>query len=421
MKAWAIALKDIKRAFQSPFGVLNLLVLPLAITGIVHLAFGGIDDSVSLPATHVIVVNQDEAQYGFSAGQLLTELLSDERLADLLIVSPMDDPAAARLAVDEQEAGVALLIPADLSRAVTLSGVETRIVIYSDPTLTLGPGIVRELVTGLIDSMTGATILNEVVVGQIEAQGATMTEEGMRTLIAEYTAQIAPIAGEENARPTLLMIEAPPSNPDAAQGADLTLASVMVGMMVYYAFFTGANSAESILREEEELTLQRLFTTPTSAASIYLGKLLYIVIMVLGQAIVLHVASSLFFGIHWPSLGWSAALVIGLVIASAGFALFWMSLAKTRQQTGAIIGGVFTVAGMLGGCFTVAVPNMPAALNTVALILPTAGPCAAGRPCCTPSLAPPSFCPWVCCWPWGSSTLPSEPCGSASGSPKGVR
>lgn len=371
MQALVIALKDVRRAFQSPFGVLNMLVLPLVITGVFYAAFGGFtSETPVMPATRVIVVNQDQGGTGFSAGQVIAEVLRDEQLADLLTVSESDDPAAARYAVDHQQAGVAVIIPRDLSRVLEAEGATSRVVIYCDPTLSVGPSIVREIVTGLVDGMMGSKILSDMVIRQFEAEGQTVTGEMIQSMIARYVSQVTPKEGEEAQRAGLLAIESPPGRENAIEGGEMILASMMVGMMVFYAFFTGANSAESILREEEERTLQRLFTTPTSSSTVYLGKLLYITLMILGQLIILHIASALAFDIRWPSLGGTALLIVGLVIASAGFGLFWMSLARTRGQAGAIIGGVFTVAGMLGGCFTSAIPNMPAFLGTVALFLP---------------------------------------------------
>jgi len=370
MKPLAIALKDIQRAFQSPLGLLNLFVLPLAITGIIYLAFGGSDIGSDIAATDVIIVNQDQAQYGFSAGDLLTEILSSEGLSSYLAIREQIDPASARQGVDDQEAGVALLIPADLSLAMTTPGVESQIVVYSDPTLTLAPGMVRDIVAGVVDGMTGSSILSEMVTSELEARGEPITEERIREIVTQYTERITPAEGAESGQTALVSIEAPPTKADATRGTHLVIASVMAGIMVYYAFLTAGNTAETILREEKELTLQRLFSTPTSPATVYLGKLLYITVMVAGQGIVLHLASSLLFGIRRPALGWSALLLSSLTIAAAGFALFWMSLAKTRQQAGGIIGAVFTAAGMLGGCFTVGVPNYPEALDTAALMLP---------------------------------------------------
>ncbi len=76
----------------------------------------------------------------------------------------------------------------------------------------------------------------------------------------------------------------------------------MGGMMIFYAFYTGASTGESILLEEERRTLQRLFMTPTSQASILAGKFLAVFLTVLIQIGVLLTASGLIFGIRWGQL-----------------------------------------------------------------------------------------------------------------------
>jgi ABC-type Na+ efflux pump permease subunit len=76
----------------------------------------------------------------------------------------------------------------------------------------------------------------------------------------------------------------------------------MGGMMVFYAFFTGTSTAQSILKEEEERTLPRLFTTPTSQAEILNGKFLAVFMTVLVQMVVLLLTSWLTFNINWGRL-----------------------------------------------------------------------------------------------------------------------
>ena len=77
------------------------------------------------------------------------------------------------------------------------------------------------------------------------------------------------------------------------------ISPIMGGMMIFYAFFTGASTAQSILKEDEERTLPRLFTTPTSQATILSGKLLSVFMTVSIQVIVLLIAAHLIFGIQW--------------------------------------------------------------------------------------------------------------------------
>ena len=71
----------------------------------------------------------------------------------------------------------------------------------------------------------------------------------------------------------LLLVQSPSTAPTdkAAEQENMLLnilGPIMGGMMVFYAFSTGTSTAQSILREEEERTLPRLFTTPTSQATI---------------------------------------------------------------------------------------------------------------------------------------------------------
>ena len=73
------------------------------------------------------------------------------------------------------------------------------------------------------------------------------------------------------------------------------LAPIMGGMMIFFAFFTGTTSAQTILREAEQGTLSRLFTTPTSKRTILAGKFLAVLLTVWIQVSVLIFASHYLF------------------------------------------------------------------------------------------------------------------------------
>jgi ABC-2 type transport system permease protein len=140
--------------------------------------------------------------------------------------------------------------------------------------------------------------------------------------------------------------------------------------MVFFAFYTGAYTALSLVREHEDGTLARLFTVPVGRARILGGKMLSVVGTVALQAVTLVVASTLLFGLRWGQAGSSALALVGTVAASSGFGVMLASLIKSTRQGGPVLGGGLSVAGMLGGLFTQAVPSMPAAFNKIALALP---------------------------------------------------
>ena len=146
----------------------------------------------------------------------------------------------------------------------------------------------------------------------------------------------------------------------------------MAGMMVFYAFFTASSSAQSILREEEERTLPRLFTTPTPRAAILSGKFLSVLLTVLVQVVVLIVGARLIFGIRWGEPAPVALAAAGLVLIAASSGICVNSLLKNTKQSGTVFGGVLVLTGMLGmiSVFAQGSPGAETLGGTVSLLVP---------------------------------------------------
>jgi ABC-2 type transport system permease protein len=144
----------------------------------------------------------------------------------------------------------------------------------------------------------------------------------------------------------------------------------MAGQMIFFAFFTGAYSMMSILTEQEEGTLARLFTTPTDRTAILAGKLLAVFLTVIVQGIFLMIFARFVFRVDWGQPGSMALALLGQVIAASGLGVLLISVVKNTNQGGPMLGGGLSVLGMLGGLFTVAVPNLPAFLSQISRFTP---------------------------------------------------
>jgi ABC-2 type transport system permease protein len=123
---------------------------------------------------------------------------------------------------------------------------------------------------------------------------------------------------------------------------------IMAGMMIFYAFFTGANTANSILHEDEEGTLQRMFTTPTAQAEIMRGKFYSVGLTVIVQIFVLMLAARIIFGIQWGLITSAAISALAIASAAATFGIMLVSFFKNTKQSSVIFSGFLTVTGMLG-------------------------------------------------------------------------
>ena len=147
---------------------------------------------------------------------------------------------------------------------------------------------------------------------------------------------------------------------------------IMGGMMIFYAFFTGTTSAQTIIQEEEQRTLQRLFTTPTPQSTILSGKFLAVFLTVFVQMTVLLVLARLFFRIDWGDLLSVVLLTFGVVCLAARFGIFINSLLKSTKQGGIIFGGVLTFTGMVGmiRIFAINSPTAARLGDSVSLLVP---------------------------------------------------
>ncbi len=380
MKILDLALKDLTRSFRSVFAVAFMFGIPLLVTGMFYLMFGGMkgdDTGFNLPQTKVVIANLDEGGTGFetamsqfpadenidSMGDMIVSVLQDESLSNLMHVTVVDSPEAARVAVDAQEAGVAVIIPADFSAQFSSLEGQAVIEVYQDPTLTLGPAIVRSVLNGFMDGLSGAKIAVNIAIEQ--------TGSGDPAFIGQIVE--AYLAATSSLRDPAALLEV--RTPVSAQAEEIPLAlrilgPIMGGMMIFYAFYTATATAETLLAEDEMGTLPRLFTTPTPQATILGGKLLAVLLTVTIQVVVLLALGALIFGIRWGSLPSVLLFAAGTILVASAFGVFVNSFMKNTKQGGIVFGGVLTFSGMIGMLPIFAFSNPSATLETISLIVP---------------------------------------------------
>ena len=369
MKALDIAIKDMKQAFRSLFALAFMFLIPILVTSLFSLMFksdeGEVEPNFQLSIIPVELVNQDQGMMG----GILADALGSEGLSDLLSVTTAEDDVAARQAVDQQLAQVAIIIPADFTSALMSQGSQTQVELYQDPAQTIGPGIVETIVNQFMVSFSGSKIMLDVAGVQLAENGFSLTAEQTQNLISEYTQAVQTMGGEQN----MIQSQTPTGESRSTTGGVVSmLGMIMGGMMIFYAFFTGTYTSNTILKEEEEGTLARLFSTATPRGTILIGKLLAAAMMISVQISVLLLFGWLVFNLQWGSLLMLVPFIVVTTFGAATFGLFAISLAKDRKQAGVINGAGVTVTGMLGmaDIFMMSSPNPSQAISSLTLFVP---------------------------------------------------
>jgi len=372
MKALDIAYKDLIRSWRSAFTVVMMFVAPLLITGLIYLAFGGLGSGeVSIAQIKVGLVNQDVAvsQVPVKMGNELAKILTADPLKNLLVVTDYSSETDARQAVLDKKISVALIIPPDLTSSVIQDNASTSLTIIHDPASTLSASIVRSIVEPFVNGLNGSKIAAQVVVAQLSKDGMKRDANLPGQVAQAYgNWSMANVPGSNGALPSV-DLHAPTVSTQGTNTEAMT-ALVMAGMIIYFAFYTGALNAQSIIREQDEQTLARLAVTPTSPATILTGKVIGSVFLISIQVMVLMLLSSWFFGIHWGEPFKMGAVCLALVFLASGFGIFLMSFIKNMRQTGLVLGGALTVLGMLGGLFTTGFQNLPKTFAIATLFTP---------------------------------------------------
>ena len=361
MKSLTIALKDMGRSFRSYFALAFMFGVPILMTLMFAFLFGGIggeEQAFTVPVTDVILVNQDEGsphlpnleldgQSYSSLGAMLVDLLGAEDFSELMRIR-LAEEADARSAVNAQEAGVAVIIPPDFTNAlIGQSEGQVAIEFYKDPELSLGPQLTQSIVMGIVDYFSSGTISLETVMTVLGEHGITLSQTELLELIQTLT-QFSEFDQPESSALTIILPTGPEVEAEPASLVQNILRGVMGGMMIFYAFFTGTLTAQSILEEEENGTLARLFISPTDTRTILNGKFMAGFLIIIIQVNVLLFFANLVFRINWGPLLPLILFSIGLVALSGAFGIFIMSLVKGTKQAGVIYGGVLTLSGMLG-------------------------------------------------------------------------
>src|SRR5512136_2354241 len=209
MKAIDIALKDLTRSFRSAFAIVFMFVIPLLVTGMFYFMFGNsANGNLQLPKTTVIVANLDEGGPRFqiseknfpggkktrTLGEMVVNVLQSDELADLLQVSLASSGEAARAAVDGQKAQVAVIIPPDFSKKFADANKQSTIEFYQDPTLTIGPEIIRSILNRFMDGMAGVKIALNVYLDEASPTDANLAGQVVQRYLDSSLVQTKDLA-----------------------------------------------------------------------------------------------------------------------------------------------------------------------------------------------------------------------------------
>lgn len=147
---------------------------------------------------------------------------------------------------------------------------------------------------------------------------------------------------------------------------------VVPAYTVMFAFFLVTLMSRSFLTERELGTYRRLKTTPVSATSLILGKVVPYFLISLVQSALLFAFGKLLFGMSWGDKPWLLfPVVFSTSAAATGLGMLIATVVRSEAQVTSVAMLVVLAMAGISGCFT---PRdwLPEAMQTMSLATPHA-------------------------------------------------
>ena len=344
---WFIALKDLMIFTKDRAAVFFFIIFPFMFVVLFNFLNVGAAEDERL-WLHVVT---READGGLSHQIIKAMETTDEtalRPGEPVIVWLKDYDEAYR-AVEDGELGGFVAFPSDFTEGI-MTGSGTRLEVIADA----GAINYRAALNGFAGAIASQLGTQSVILGSsiallVEGGVIPADEESINMVVQQMLAAMSTGQGASGSEPSYISFNIEKvGEVEAENPANY----VIPGYLVMFVFFAAAVTAETIVRERQNHTLERLLASSVKRWAILGGVYTGTLIRGLVQILIFWIAGILIFNID---LGIAPAAVIILsilmVIMSSAFALMLATLARTERSAGSIAVVTALLLAPLGGCW----------------------------------------------------------------------
>jgi ABC-2 type transport system permease protein len=339
-RPWHIVLLNLRLLASDRSALFWLLVMPVAFTFVMGLAFPG-GRAGDTPVRYALTVaNLDEG----AEGAALVRAIEETGEIDVLLLEVPDAEAEAAELVESGDRSAALVIPHDYS--ARLARGENAVLTFHRNPERMNPLITRQAVQRVIARRNvEALAARGVTEGYAELRGEPSDEkaEELRASVAEYVRgawEPAPLAVTEERLGR-------PAGADVPAGG-YTRSSPAMALM--FVLLNGLMASSILVTERRERTLARLFTAPLRRSEIIAAQVGWRFIVGMGQMWFLILLGALVFGVDWGDTMLGLLTLSAVYVAAvSGLSVLIGSTSRTSRQAESLSLVVALTMCALGG------------------------------------------------------------------------
>lgn len=340
---WFIMLKDLRLFATDRLALAFFLLFPFLFVLLFYFVLGGVGGEDKRLELHLVTREVN----GLSHQIISAMETKDEgqlKPGQPRIVWDRDYEQARQMVQDKKLAGF-VAFPEDFTAGVMM-GYGAKLEVVADPEATYNRAALDGLARSIASRVGSQRVIMDATIGLLVEQGMA---SGQGASIGQdiqqfFLGQPGTVAGESVIGFTTEKVgDIEAENPSNY---------VIPGYLVMFVFFGAALSAEVIVRERQNQTLERLLSSSVRRESLLGGIYTGIAAKGLIQILIFWLVGILVFKID---LGLSPAAVIILsilmVLMSSAFAIMLATLARTQRSAGSAAVITSLVLAPLGGCW----------------------------------------------------------------------
>jgi ABC-type polysaccharide/polyol phosphate export permease len=342
--------KDLRRAWRNPLPWVIFLALPLCVTALIGLAFGGKSDGGALGRIRFAVVDEDKT--------VLTGLLrgaaSQREGGQYLEPVFLDRETALRQITDDKLSAV-LIIPTNFTRHYLTGRAAVSLELIKNPAQSIHPAVLEELLGAVVTALNAIArnFQSEFPEWQAVLDGngdhhevaALIERAGDKLQTAKKFINPPLVTYEKGVRAN------EPVESGSKSGPGFNLFSyLLVGMAGMFLLFLASNAMTDLHRELRHHTFERYHTLHQQLLPFVWGKVVFAVVLLLLCSAVMLGGGALIFRIHWHQPVALTALTFSYVCFAAGLMAVLVALVPDESRAAVLNNIAGMGLGMAGGC-----------------------------------------------------------------------
>jgi len=353
--------KDLRRAWRNPLPWIINLIVPLAMTALIGLVFGGKGDNGALGRIHFAVVNEDKRILSDFLRNAANQSQGNKYLDPVF----MEREEALKL-INANKISAVLIIETNFVRNYLTAREPVTLTLIKNPAEAIHPAVLEELTGAMV---TGLNAISRNFNAEFPAWERVFEgkEDYHRVSFLIDQAGDKLKAARQFIDPPLVSYEKEEPAPErgtnqvaatgnakgarsANDGWSGLFAYLLIGMSAMFLLFLGQNAMTDLQRELRQRTFERYQTLHQDVWPFLVSKVVFAVVMLLICSAIMFGGGGVAFQIHWQNPLALSALIAGYSCFVAALFAVLVALVPDERRASALNNIAGMALGLAGGC-----------------------------------------------------------------------